>query len=90
MHNTVSMVLFLLVRWIFFFAVTVLYLAAVDLWANLGALAFALSTVGVLRRSPSPTTSWSNGWSGRCMALRPQGCSIYDRAFWRHERFWKV
>jgi non-ribosomal peptide synthetase-like protein len=23
-------------------------------------------------------------------ALRPQGCSIYDRAFWRHERFWKL
>ena len=23
-------------------------------------------------------------------ALRPQGCSIYDRAFWRHERFWKM
>jgi hypothetical protein len=23
-------------------------------------------------------------------ALRPSGCSIYDRAFWRHERFWKI
>ena len=23
-------------------------------------------------------------------ALRPLCCSIYDRAFWRHERFWKV
>ena len=23
-------------------------------------------------------------------ALPPQGCSIYDRAFWRHERFWKL
>src|SRR5215218_9167468 len=23
-------------------------------------------------------------------ALQPQGCSIYDRRFWRHERFWKV
>jgi non-ribosomal peptide synthetase-like protein len=22
--------------------------------------------------------------------LVPRGCSIYDRAFWRHERFWKV
>jgi acetyltransferase-like isoleucine patch superfamily enzyme len=26
----------------------------------------------------------------RLQALRPQGCSIYDRAFWRHERFWKI
>jgi non-ribosomal peptide synthetase-like protein len=24
------------------------------------------------------------------MALRPNGCSIYDPVFWRHERFWKV
>jgi non-ribosomal peptide synthetase-like protein len=24
------------------------------------------------------------------MALRPQGCSIYDPAFWRHERYWKL
>ncbi|MCA1676829.1 MAG: hypothetical protein LC799_33190, partial [Actinobacteria bacterium] len=23
-------------------------------------------------------------------ALRPLGCSIYERCFWRHERFWKV
>ncbi|HEY2297804.1 MAG TPA: DapH/DapD/GlmU-related protein, partial [Jatrophihabitans sp.] len=26
----------------------------------------------------------------RLQALRPQGCSIYDRTFWRHERFWKI
>ena len=24
------------------------------------------------------------------LAHRPNGCSIYDRAFWRHERYWKV
>jgi non-ribosomal peptide synthetase-like protein len=26
----------------------------------------------------------------RLEAHRPDGCSIYDRAFWRHERYWKV
>ena len=26
----------------------------------------------------------------RAGGLRPEGVSIYDRAFWRHERFWKV
>ena len=26
----------------------------------------------------------------RMMVHRPNGCSIYDRAFWRHERFWKL
>ena len=66
-----------------------LYLAAVDLWTSLGALAFALATVGVfvftvvyyvlVERLIRPL-----------MALRPQGCSIYDRTFWWHERFWKM
>ena len=26
----------------------------------------------------------------RFRRLRPQYCSVYQRAFWRHERFWKV
>jgi non-ribosomal peptide synthetase-like protein len=88
-YNTISMALFLLMRWTSFFVLTVLYLAAVDLWASLGAPAVALATVGafvftvaynlVIERLIRPL-----------MALRPQGCSIYDRAFWRHERFWKL
>jgi non-ribosomal peptide synthetase-like protein len=88
-YNIISMALFLLSRWIFFFAVTVLYLGAVDAWASLGALAVVLAIVGVfffsfaysilVERTVRPL-----------MALRPQGCSIYDRAFWRHERFWKM
>ncbi|GHJ99782.1 hypothetical protein SY2F82_15800 [Streptomyces sp. Y2F8-2] len=88
-YNTISMALFLLVRWIFIFIVTVLYLAAIDLWGSLGALAFALATAGVF-----VFTVAYNVLVDRLVrplqALRPQGCSIYDRAFWRHERFWKV
>ena len=60
-----------------------------DLWASLGVLAFALATVG--------TSVFSVAYNVlverlllRLQALRPQGCSIYDRAFWRHERFWKM
>ncbi|HTK63656.1 MAG TPA: DapH/DapD/GlmU-related protein, partial [Pseudonocardia sp.] len=26
----------------------------------------------------------------RLQVLRPQGCSIYTRDFWRHERYWKI
>ncbi|MFE2972626.1 Pls/PosA family non-ribosomal peptide synthetase [Streptomyces sp. NPDC059340] len=88
-YNTISMGLFLLVRWIFIFIVTVLYMAAIDLWASLGALAFAPATAGVF-----VFTVAYNVLVDRLVrplqALRPQGCSIYDRAFWRHERFWKV
>ncbi|MFK4149699.1 Pls/PosA family non-ribosomal peptide synthetase [Streptomyces sp. NPDC004065] len=88
-YNTISMTLFLLVRWLLIFIVTVLYLAALDLWASLGALAFALATAGVF-----VLTVAYNVLVDRLVrplqALRPQGCSIYDRAFWRHERFWKM
>ena len=88
-YNTITMALFLLIRWILFFVVTVLYLAAVDLWASVGALAFALATVGLF-----VFTVAYNVLVERLVrplqALRPQGCSIYDRAFWRHERFWKL
>jgi non-ribosomal peptide synthetase-like protein len=88
-HNTITLALMLLSQWIFLFVVTVLYLAALDLWASLGTPAFALVTAGIfvftiaynilLDRLVRPL-----------MALRPQGCSIYDRAFWRHERYWKI
>jgi non-ribosomal peptide synthetase-like protein len=88
-YNTISMALLLLVQYIFFFAVTVFYLAALDLWASLGVLGFALATAGIV-----VFTVVYYGLVDRLirplMALRPQGCSIYDRAFWRHERFWKL
>ena len=88
-HNTITMALFLLIQWILFFAVTVLYLAAVDLWASLGALAFALATAGIFVFSVAYNVLIDR-LVRPLMALRPQGCSIYDRAFWRHERFWKL
>jgi non-ribosomal peptide synthetase-like protein len=88
-YNTISMALFLLTQWIFFLGVTMLYLAAIDLWASLNALAVALATAAVL-----VFTVAYNVLVDRLirplMALRPHGCSIYERAFWRHERFWKI
>ncbi|MFI5612962.1 Pls/PosA family non-ribosomal peptide synthetase [Amycolatopsis sp. NPDC051903] len=90
-HNTVSMTLFLLVRWTFFWSVTVVYLAAINLLNPLGALALAiaLATAVVI-----VFTVVYNVLVDRLFrplqALVPQGCSIYNRAFWRHERFWKV
>ncbi|MFJ9737220.1 Pls/PosA family non-ribosomal peptide synthetase, partial [Streptomyces sp. NPDC101166] len=88
-YNTISMALFLLVRWFFIFLVTVLYLAAIDLWASLGALAFAPATAGVFVFTVAYNVLVDR-LVRQLQCLRPQGCSIYDRAFWRHERFWKV
>ncbi|MBT2390876.1 peptide synthetase, partial [Streptomyces sp. ISL-1] len=88
-HNSISMALFLLMRWIFIFIVTVLYLAAIDLWASLGVLAFALATAGIFVFTVAYNVLVEQ-LIRPLQALRPQGCPIYDRAFWRHERFWKL
>jgi non-ribosomal peptide synthetase-like protein len=88
-HNTKTLAMMLLSQLILVFVVMVLYLAALDLWASLGAVVFALATVGIF-----VLTAGYNLLLDRLvrpfMALRPQGCSIYDPAFWGHERYWKI
>jgi non-ribosomal peptide synthetase-like protein len=90
-HNTMTITLKLLVHWVFAFIVAVLYLAAVNLWSShaLGVFAFGLATAGifVFTIAYHVLVDWL---IRRLQALRPQGCSIYDRTFWRHERFWKI
>jgi non-ribosomal peptide synthetase-like protein len=88
-HNTITLALMLLAQWIFFFVVTVAYLGAIDLWASLGALPFALATAGLFVFTIAYNVL-VDVLVRPLMALRPRGCSIYDRAFWRHERFWKM
>jgi non-ribosomal peptide synthetase-like protein len=88
-HNTITMALFLLVRWMFFFVVTVLYLGALDAHASMGAFALVVANVAVFFFTVAYWVSVDQLFRP-LQALRPQGCSIYDRAFWRHERFWKI
>ncbi|MEV4604123.1 Pls/PosA family non-ribosomal peptide synthetase, partial [Amycolatopsis sp. NPDC049253] len=90
-YNTISMALFLLVRWTFFVSVTVVYLAAINLLHFLGslALAVALATALVIVFTVAYNVVVDRLFRP-LQALVPQGCSIYERAFWRHERFWKV
>lgn len=87
-HNTVTIVMWLVSRWIpMFIAVAIATTAVLN--ANLGAgallaLSLAAGTVGLLymimlQRLSNPLQT-----------LRPDGCSIYDREFWRHERYWKI
>jgi non-ribosomal peptide synthetase-like protein len=88
-HNLVTIALFLAVRWVYVFALTLIGMLAVDLHHSWGAAVVVPANVAVLL--------FGVGWFvlversvRRLQALRPDGCSIYDRAFWRHERFWKV
>jgi non-ribosomal peptide synthetase-like protein len=88
-HNTVTMGLYLLVRWFFLFAVLLLGLLAADLFPAIGVAAAALTglvlvgfTVAYFVLVDRATTEFRS--------LRPRFCSIYDSYFWYHERFWKV
>ena len=88
-HNTVTIGLHLLVQWIYLFGVTVLALGSFDLYPSFGTWVVALGEVFALLFSTVYFVLVDR--SVRALqALRPLGCSIYDHAFWRHERFWKL
>ncbi|SDM34332.1 non-ribosomal peptide synthetase terminal domain of unknown function [Geodermatophilus siccatus] len=88
-HNLVSMALYLLVRWFYVFLFTVLTAATLELYSTYGGSVVALfnAVLLVVGISYWVLVERSVAWM---KALRPDGISIYDRAFWRHERFWKV
>jgi non-ribosomal peptide synthetase-like protein len=88
-HNIVTMGLYLFIRWLFFFAVTLVAGAVADLFATLGASVIAMANVVILLFG---IVYWIlvDRLVTLFLPVRPLFCSIYDRAFWRHERFWKV
>ncbi|MEV3854804.1 Pls/PosA family non-ribosomal peptide synthetase [Streptomyces sp. NPDC050095] len=88
-YNLRSMGLFLFVRWLHWFALTVIAFAAVDQYDRAGGLLVGASLVVGL--------AFSTGYYVlverlicRFRPLRPQLCSIYDPYFRWHERLWKV
>jgi non-ribosomal peptide synthetase-like protein len=88
-HNFITIVWCLLARWFFVFILTVLLGLAGDFYAAWGAVAilldFVLSTVlGV--------AYWVlvERIVTHFKRLPVLFCSLYDRAMWRHERYWKV
>jgi non-ribosomal peptide synthetase-like protein len=88
-HNVITMGLFLLVRWLHFFGVTLLVAGAANYYDSVGALAIALATVGSLLFSVVYYTLVERIVTA-ALPMRPLFCSIYDLRFWRQERFWKV
>ncbi|WP_055694398.1 Pls/PosA family non-ribosomal peptide synthetase [Streptomyces prasinopilosus] len=87
--NIRSMVLFLLVRWFFFFVLTVLALADVELYGSFGHAAIAAFLVATLAFTPLYFVLVERAIVA-FRGLRPRLCSIYDPYFWWHERLWKV
>ena len=83
------MALYLAVRWIYFFVTTLVTLIAADLYDALGVPFVALVSVLVVLLTAVYFVLVDRAFRG-LQALLPAGRSIYDRTFWRHERFWKV
>ncbi len=88
-HNAVTIGLYLLVQWIYLFGVTVLVLGSFDLYPSFGTWVVALGEILILLFTTVYFVLVDRAVRA-LQALRPQGCSIYDHAFWRHERFWKL
>ncbi|MFG2457179.1 Pls/PosA family non-ribosomal peptide synthetase [Streptomyces sp. NPDC048523] len=90
--NARTMVLFLFLRWLNWFLLTLLGFAAVDLHGGRGALG-ALLIGGYLMAGLAVTVGY---WAlverviTRFRPLKPRLCSIYEPYFWWHERLWKV
>ncbi|EKX67122.1 non-ribosomal peptide synthetase C-terminal domain protein [Streptomyces ipomoeae 91-03] len=91
-YNLRSMGLFLFLRWLHTFGLTVLGFAAYDLYGH-------HDGVGLLALAAVPPASlvFSVAYFvlvERCLTrfrpLQPQLCSIYDPVFWRQERLWKL
>jgi non-ribosomal peptide synthetase-like protein len=89
-HNAATVTMYLVARWLYSFGMllvgwaTELYYVPLG-GANVVALAalvsvlFSLCYFVLVER----VVTW-------VLPLRPLYCSIYDRRFWRHERFWKA
>jgi non-ribosomal peptide synthetase-like protein len=88
-HNAVTMGLYLLVRWMYIFLLILLASSTAHLYQSFGAWAIALANLLVLLVSVVYWVLVERTVTG-LQALRPLGCSIYERSFWRHERFWKL
>jgi non-ribosomal peptide synthetase-like protein len=88
-HNTVTMGLYLLVRWFYVFGIVMIGAVAAELYHVFGASVIAFANLLVLLSGVAYFVLVERAVT-RLQALRPDGCSIYDRSFWRHERFWKV
>ncbi len=89
-HNTVSVLMALLVRWIGVFSLFVFAEAggeAIDSSGSAWGLALAEAGYGVFLFLFYVAVERA---CLRYASLCPDGVSIYDKRFWRHERHWKV
>jgi len=88
-YNTVTMAIYLLVRCTQLFGFIMIDQVAALLYDRLGSLATMAGTVLALLFWVGYLVLVECAVQG-FRPLRPRLCSIYDPAFWQHERFWKM
>jgi non-ribosomal peptide synthetase-like protein len=88
-HNAATAVIFLFSRWLYLFGVTLLAGTAMDLYDTWGVSAFALWNVAQVFIMVAYFVAVDRVVL-TVHPVRPTYCSIYERSFWRHERYWKV
>ena len=88
-HNIGTMGLFLAVRWVHAFVVTLLAMAAWELYDGSQVVVLGGLTLAILLFSLAYFVAVERALM-RFRPLRPQYCSIYDPYFWWHERYWKL
>ncbi|EDY55349.1 MULTISPECIES: Pls/PosA family non-ribosomal peptide synthetase [Streptomyces] len=90
--NARTMALFLFLRWLHWFLLTLLGFAAVDLYGGRGALGGLLIGAYLMTGLAVTVGYWAlvERVITRFRPLQPRLCSIYDPYFWWHERLWKV
>jgi non-ribosomal peptide synthetase-like protein len=81
--------MFLLARWIYFFGLLLLAWGATSLYTSFGVSVIALASVLTLVFSVVYFVLFERAVQV-FHPLRPLYCSIYERRFWQHERFWKA
>jgi len=88
-HNLTTMGLFLAVRWVHGLIVTLLAMAAWELYRGNGTLVLTGLTVAELTVSLGYFILVERALM-RFRPLRARYCSIYEPYFWWHERYWKL
>ena len=88
-HNAVTIGLYLFVRWVLASALILLLTGALAGYVAFGAWVVAATTV-VSQLLTIGYWALVQKAVARLQALEPDGCSIYHRNFWRHERYWKI
>ncbi|MFF3501711.1 Pls/PosA family non-ribosomal peptide synthetase [Streptomyces sp. NPDC003247] len=88
-YNIRSMVLFLFVRWLYFFVLTAVGFADVELYDSFEHVSIAAFLVFSLVFTPLYYALVERAVVA-FRGLRPRLCSIYEPYFWWHERLWKV